>query len=49
MRIDPLGSLILTSNTTAIVCNATTEGGIIYSNISKKYYGCNLSNWNELY
>jgi len=49
MRIDSLGTLILTSNTTAIVCNAITEGGIIYSDISKKYYGCNLSNWNELY
>ncbi len=49
MRIDPAGVLILSSNMTSIVCNATTEGGIIYSNISKKYYGCNLSNWNELY
>jgi len=49
MRIDSYGTLILASNKTGIVCNATTEGGIMYSNSTKKHYGCNGTDWDAFY
>jgi len=48
-RLDFNGTLILASNTTSVACDATTEGGIIYSSSSKKYYGCNSTTWNLLF
>jgi hypothetical protein len=39
--------LKLASNTTAITCNSTNAGGIIYS--GGKHYGCNGTDWNALY
>ncbi len=40
-------ALILDENTTAVACNATNAGGIIYS--SGKHYGCDGSTWSALY
>ncbi|MBI2105568.1 hypothetical protein HYT56_01890 [Candidatus Woesearchaeota archaeon] len=38
--------LAIASNTTAILCDSTNEGGIIYSG---KHYGCNGTEWNAFY
>jgi len=49
MRIDSDGILILTPNSTSMICSASTEGGMMYSNSTKKHYGCNGTDWNAFY
>lgn len=40
-------TFITGANTTAVTCNSTYAGGIIYS--GGKHYGCNGSDWNAFY
>ena len=43
------GVLLLDGNSTSVVCDSSNAGGIYYNDDTNKHYGCNSTDWNELY
>lgn len=41
--------IIFQTNSTARVCSESNAGAIYYNNVTNKHYGCNVTDWQELY